>query len=256
MADIKSIQVDGIDYAIKDETARNSIGDLEAAVSELSGKTNPIQRVESLDENNMKTLRDLETGSYVLYGYFRPYAGASNYLPFDNLLVNVYHVNEGSHLFEFSTANSEVNFIEILVDATAEGGHTYSRTAINMLELIGLIGKMGNLNELTTTEKGSIVAAINSLAQAVGYIRVAEISLPAASWAGEASPYSQVVNIPGITEYSQVDLTPSVEQLAIFHDKDLSFVAENEDGVVTVYAIGDKPTNDYTMQVTIKEVAV
>ena len=168
MADIKSIQVDGIDYAIKDETARNSIGNLEATVTELSAKTDPIQRVESLDESNLKNLRDLETGSYVLYGYFRPYAGASNYLPFDNLLVNVYHVDEGSHLFEFSTANSEVNFIEILVDSTADSGFTYSRTAISMLELNGLIGKMGNLNELATTEKGSVVAAINEVAASGG----------------------------------------------------------------------------------------
>ena len=168
MADIKSIQVDGIDYAIKDEAARESIGNLESAVNELSGKTGPIQRVESLDESNLKNLRDLETGSYVLYGYFRPYAGASSYLPFDNLLVNVYHVDEGSHLFEFSTANSEVNFIEILVDASAESGFTYSRTAISMLELNGLIGKLGNLNELATTEKGSVVAAINEVAASGG----------------------------------------------------------------------------------------
>ena len=86
--------------------------------------------------------------------------------------------------------------------------------------------------------------------------RVAEVTLLAANWVTGANWHSQVVNIAGITEYSQVDLTPSIEQLAIFHDKDLAFVTENEDGVVTVYALGDKPTNDYTMQVTIKEVNV
>lgn len=75
-------------------------------------------------------------------------------------------------------------------------------------------------------------------------------------WVGDASPYSQVVNIEGVTVNSQVDLTPSVEQLAIFYDKDLAFVTENEDGVVTVYAIGQKPENDYTIQVTITEVVV
>ena len=81
-----------------------------------------------------------------------------------------------------------------------------------------------------------------------------EITLLASAWEGEESPYSQVVNIDGITENSQVDLTPSVEQLTIFRQKELALVTENEDGVVTVYAIGDKPTNDYTMQVTITEV--
>lgn len=81
-----------------------------------------------------------------------------------------------------------------------------------------------------------------------------EVTLRSANWVGTASPYSQVVQIAGVTEYSRVDLNPSVEQLAIFHDKDLAFVTENEDGVVTVYAIGDKPANDYTMQVSILEV--
>ena len=85
--------------------------------------------------------------------------------------------------------------------------------------------------------------------------RIGEAKLMASGWIGNASPYSQIVNIEGVTENSQVDLTPSVEQLAVFYDKDLAFVTENEDGVVTVYAIGQKPQNDYTIQVTITEVA-
>ena len=87
-------------------------------------------------------------------------------------------------------------------------------------------------------------------------VRIANVDLLSANWVGTASPYSQVVQIDGITEYSQVDLTPSIEQLIIFYDKDLGFVTENEDGVVTVYAIGQKPENDYTIQVTITEVSV
>ena len=87
-------------------------------------------------------------------------------------------------------------------------------------------------------------------------IRIAEVQLLASKWIGDASPYAQVVEIEGVTEYSQVDLKPTVTQLAIFHDKDLAFVTENEDGVVTVYALGDKPANDYIMQVSITEVTV
>ena len=86
--------------------------------------------------------------------------------------------------------------------------------------------------------------------------RIANVELLAANWIGTKSPYSQVVQIEGITENSQVDLTPSIEQLVIFYEKDLGFVTENEDGVVTVYAIGQKPENDYTIQVTITEVDV
>lgn len=87
-------------------------------------------------------------------------------------------------------------------------------------------------------------------------VRISEVTLFANKWVGDSSPYSQVVTISGVTAYTQVDLTPSVEQLAVFHDKDIAFVAENEDGVVTVYLIGVKPSNDYTMQVTLKEVIV
>ena len=86
--------------------------------------------------------------------------------------------------------------------------------------------------------------------------RIADVDLLSANWVGDKSPYSQVVEVEGVTENSQVDLTPSIEQLVIFYEKDLGFVTENEDGVVTVYAIGQKPENDYTIQVTITEVGV
>ena len=85
---------------------------------------------------------------------------------------------------------------------------------------------------------------------------IGEVTLLASAWNGSNSLYSQVVEVEGVTEHSQVDLTPSVEQLAVFYEKDLTFVTENEGGVVTVYAIGQKPTNDYTIQVTITEVSV
>ena len=83
---------------------------------------------------------------------------------------------------------------------------------------------------------------------------IGEVTLLANKWVGDESPYSQVVEVVGATEHSQVDLTPSVEQLDTFYEKDLAFVTENDNGVITVYAIGDKPANDYTIQVTITEV--
>lgn len=84
--------------------------------------------------------------------------------------------------------------------------------------------------------------------------RIAYATLLSSAWEGEENLYSQVVTIEGVTKNSQVDLTPSVEQLAIFYNKNLTFVTENENGVVTVYAIGQKPQNDYTIQVTLTEV--
>lgn len=104
------------------------------------------------------------------------------------------------------------------------------------------------VNGVAPDENGNVST---TTASTIGYV-----NLLAANWVGNDNPYSQVVTIPGVTENSQVDLTPSVEQLAAFYDKSLAFVTENEDGVVTVYAIGQKPENDYTIQVTITEVRV
>lgn len=84
--------------------------------------------------------------------------------------------------------------------------------------------------------------------------RIAEINLLADKWEGANNLYSQIVDVPGVTEYSKVDITPSAEQLAVFHNEDLALVTENDNGVVTVYAIGQKPTSNYTLQVMITEV--
>lgn len=68
--------------------------------------------------------------------------------------------------------------------------------------------------------------------------------------------YHQVVTINNgvVTPNSKIDLQPSPEQLSIFHKIDVSFTAVNENGVVTVYAVGEYPKNTYTIQVTITEV--
>lgn len=108
------------------------------------------------------------------------------------------------------------------------------------------------INGFTGTEE-EWLASLKATARTA---RIGEVTLLADSWVGDDNPYSQVVEVEGVTENSQVDLTPSVEQLAVFYDKSLAFVTENEGGVVTVYAIGQKPENDYTIQVTITEVDV
>lgn len=187
-----------------------------------------ITRIESMEETGIRNLRELDSGIYILYGYFNAYPGAASYMPFDNRLVTVEKQAAGSHLFVFQTLNAKVDFHEILVDESETDGFTHTKTEIDLLSL------QNNAND--------------------SIIRVSEVDLIADKWVGGENLYSQVVSIDGVTENSQVDLTPSVEQLVIFYEKDLTFVTENEGGVVTVYAIGQKPENDYTIQVTISEV--
>lgn len=86
----------------------------------------------------------------------------------------------------------------------------------------------------------------------------ASVTLYADKWMqADDKRWYQVVNVNNatITQYSKVDLQPDSEQLAVFHEKDLAFVAENEDGVVSVYCVGQVPENDYTMQAIVTEVS-
>lgn len=82
----------------------------------------------------------------------------------------------------------------------------------------------------------------------------ATVTLKAADWLGNASPYSQVVALGGVTSFTKVDLQPTVDQIDTLYSQSLGFFTVNESGVVTVYAVGNKPTEDFTIQVTMTEV--
>lgn len=117
---------------------------------------------------------------------------------------------------------------------------------------INNIRQIEDVNALYAEAEELLDRASDILAQVQGGAsRISYIDLLSANWQGDKSPYSQVVAIDGVAENSKIDINPSIEQLAIFHEKDIAFVAENEDGVVTVYCVGQKPTADYQMQITI-----
>lgn len=104
---------------------------------------------------------------------------------------------------------------------------------------------MGQLKTLTVNGKTYEVASV---------VPAASVTLLAKSWTGSGTYYSQVVQVSGATSGTKVDLQPTAAQLAEFHNSILALVAENNGGTVTVYAIGDKPTKDYTIQITKTEV--
>lgn len=87
--------------------------------------------------------------------------------------------------------------------------------------------------------------------------KINDVTLLADAWVSEKDKrHSQIVEVKDVTNKSQVDLTPDVQQLEVFYEKDLTFLTENLGRVVTVYAVGQKPLNDYTIQVTLTEVDV
>ena len=84
--------------------------------------------------------------------------------------------------------------------------------------------------------------------------RTRTVSMLKDAWVGTFSPYTQEVVIDGVTAASKIDLQPTPSQLAQMSEDETTLVAENNGGVVTIYAIGEKPTVDYIMQATITEV--
>lgn len=100
---------------------------------------------------------------------------------------------------------------------------------------------------------------INTAEEGTGVVpvlpRVSTISLPASAWSGTKEPYSQVVEIATATASSKIDLQPNAQQIVDLQNAEISLMIGNDGGILTCYAIGNKPTVDYTMQVLIQEVA-
>lgn len=100
---------------------------------------------------------------------------------------------------------------------------------------------------------------INTVEEGTGVVpvlpRVATISLPKAGWTGSAEPYSQKVTINTVTSTTKIDLQPTAQQIVNLQNAETTLMIENNGGVVTCYAIGNKPIVDYTIQVLLQEVA-
>lgn len=70
--------------------------------------------------------------------------------------------------------------------------------------------------------------------------------------------YSQVVTVDNavITSNSKIDLQPNADQLCDFYDLGVVLTTENDNGVITVYVVGGKPSKSYNIQATVAEVIV
>ena len=103
---------------------------------------------------------------------------------------------------------------------------------------------------INTSEEGTGVVPILP--------RITTITLRASNWTGNSNPWSQVVNITAdanIGISSKLDPQPTAQQIVSMQNEEISIMLSNECGHVVAYAIGNKPTVDYTMQALITEVA-
>lgn len=117
-------------------------------------------------------------------------------------------------------------------------GITWMRSKTNLLD------KNGN------DVSNQIAALVNT----INAPKTTTVTLSASGWSGSSNPWSQVVNINGVTANSKVDLQPTASQIVELQNADIMLMVENNAGVTTAYAIGGKPTSTYTMQALITEV--
>lgn len=98
--------------------------------------------------------------------------------------------------------------------------------------------------------------ALNGGAGGASMPKLATITMSASNWSGSTSPYSQIVSVNGVNANSKLDLQPTPSQITELQDAEISLMATNNNGVVTVYAFGGKPSTDMTMQILITDVEV
>ena len=209
---------------------------LDAAGSGSGGDCN-IQRIESLDETNLVNLRDLESGSYVLYGYFTPYSGAPETFTIDNCFSAVVHLNAGSHVMVYNPRNFKLECYEVLEDETAPDGFTYTREIVSMMELTGLVERIEGL-------------------EARGVKGIKELDLLAQNWQNITDgEWCQTFEFDFVTQNTDVEIRIDENAVKILENKTLTFDVANENGVVVIRAIGENmPTHDYTVQIVCEEV--
>ena len=101
------------------------------SIARVADLTQTVQKIESLDETNKVSIRSLDSGSYVLYGYFVPYEGATSTMTFsDNALVNVVKDSAESHVQIFYPYNNCVQYLKI-TDTTYDHKNIYLNNLVS-----------------------------------------------------------------------------------------------------------------------------
>lgn len=118
----------------------------------------------------------------------------------------------------------------------------------------GMVG-LGNVDNTSDLAKPISTATQTALDDKQGSIIKGSVTLAAANWAGSASPYTQGVTITGGTATSQADIQADATAIQqMLDDGTNAIYIANNNGTFTAYAVGEKPTADLIVQVTVYDV--
>lgn len=83
--------------------------------------------------------------------------------------------------------------------------------------------------------------------------KIINITISAASWVG-TGPYSQTLDIDSATASTKLDIQANADTMATILSKGYCMSIKNDNGQITIYAIGTKPTVDLKVQLLATEV--
>lgn len=96
--------------------------------------------------------------------------------------------------------------------------------------------------------------SIDKLTELYG-VNTASLTIPYASWTG-SGPYAQTITITGatVTTKTKVDIQPDATAIAqLINDGVTALYIENNNGTLTVYAVGAATTANITVQISYYE---
>ena len=137
------VLLDGELIMIEDENGNlfYKVGDGTSNYSALPFVGAPIKYVESLDTDNMLNLRDLESGTYILYGKFHPYSGSTSTCTFSTgMTVSVIKATSTSYIQIFYAKNNTIQYLEITDE-------TYARTDAKLINMESTANKVTDIDE-------------------------------------------------------------------------------------------------------------
>ena len=125
-----------------------------------------VTYIESLDLDNPAVLRELDSGSYVLYGKFKAYSGDNTIIVFESKLnANIVKSTDCSSIMIFNPVNSKVECLTIYDDR-------YERTDVALQDVAAHIGQLkddiGNIIN-TDYQDGYIIDTDGNKLQDDGY---------------------------------------------------------------------------------------
>lgn len=110
-----------------------------------------VKYVESLNDDNLLNLFELESGTYVLSGKFRPYPDAPNYFTF--LKYQLVSVSKGSKttcVQVFDPPYNAIQYLNIYPDTESETGYTCERKDAKLYYMEDIRNKKTSINEYSS----------------------------------------------------------------------------------------------------------